>query len=115
MISIKRIKEIREEFNFSHIVIFGFTKENGEQHVATHGKTELDSIEAADMGNNYKKDLGFPESKCNDKPLERICNNCYSLQKCKLLKSEYHECVIEPMKAIRDPEDKACSKFEPNC
>lgn len=114
MISIKRIKEIREEFKFSHIVILGFT-EKGEQHVATHGQTELNAVEAANIGNKIKEKIGFPKSKCDDKPLERICKNCISLQLCPLDNLNYHECVIEPMKAIRNKEDKACKNFEPNC
>lgn len=50
MIKIKEAKQIREKFEFTHLVILGIS-EDGAQHVATHGKTVLQAKEAAAMGN----------------------------------------------------------------
>ena len=76
-ISIKKVKEIREELQLTHIIIFGIGKD-GKQYVATHGKTVKNSKEAAEAGNHLKKMLGWPDNLCKDVPLERICKNCWN-------------------------------------
>ena len=75
MIKINEAKEIRDKFNFTHVIIFGID-EDGGQHVATHGKSKINANQAADMGNSLKKEIKWPVKNCNSKPLERICAHC---------------------------------------
>ena len=74
-IAIKKVKQIREELGFIHLIIFGID-ENGKQYVATHRLSKKDAKEAAEAGNRLKLCLGWPENLCRSKPLERICKNC---------------------------------------
>lgn len=74
-ISISKIKSIREAIGATHLVLFAMDKD-GIQHIATHGKTERDAKESAQAGNKLKRALGWDESLCHAKPLERICKNC---------------------------------------
>ena len=118
-ISIKKVKQIREELKLTHIVIFGVDA-NGRQYVATHGETEKNAKEAAIAGNKLKSVLGWPDYLCHDKPLERKCGNC-----------EYYEpdygiftangwtqdgskgkCLLTPYKTPTIIKSK-CSAFEP--
>jgi len=73
-IKIKEAKKIREKFEFSHLLLLG-VDEDGTQHIATHGKSKTNAEEAATMGNQLKKKLGWPAKDCNTKPLERKCSN----------------------------------------
>lgn len=119
-IKIEKIKEIREELDLSQIIVFGISFD-GQQHVATHGKTKVDSKLAAEAGNSLKKVLQWPKDLCNSKPLERKCKNCSFWQQ------NYHrpgdpidhpfhgKCLFEPSKVNRDENDIACGHFEPNC
>ena len=62
MISIKRMEELRKELGVTHLILFSID-ENGNQNVATHGKSEKQAVEASNYGNNLKKKhLGFPEN-----------------------------------------------------
>ena len=118
MISIKKAKQIREELGLTHLVIFGVTSD-GEQHVATHGKSKIHAEEAAVFGNNLKAELHWPMEFRKSKPLERICEHCDYWQR------GYHRpgdpipgnrqgsCLYEPMKVVRYEEDIACTHFEP--
>ena len=74
-IKISQIKRWREEIGATHIVVFACDKD-GMQHVATHGKSEINAKEAVDAGNNLKTALGWSAKMCNTNPLERICINC---------------------------------------
>ena len=76
MISVKETKRIREHLNCTHIVIFG-VDENGNQHVATHGETAQNAIEAAKAGNNLKEALGWDSALCRSMPVTRNCKNCF--------------------------------------
>ncbi len=118
MIKVKDVKQIRENFNLTHIVILGLD-EKGDQHVATHGKTKTQSNEAAKMGDSLKKAIGWPENNCNSRPLERICKHCSIWQR------EYHrpgdvikdnpggDCMYNPEPVHRKSKDIACQNFEP--
>lgn len=116
-IKISAVKKIREQFNLTHIVIFGID-ENNYYHVATHGKTRIHAQEAAKAGNNLKSILNFPVKDCKSNPLERICENCdywkrqhhpgYPIDK-------YGKCYYDTNPISRADCDRACHNFEPNC
>lgn len=115
---IKDVKKIREQFNFTHVVIFGIDEEGGQQ-VATHGKSRTESEQAADMGNRLKKELHWPQSLCNAKPLERICENCSFFQRGyhrpgDVIQANMHgTCMFNPEPSRRYEKDRACGQFEP--
>lgn len=74
-ISIATAKQIREMLGATHLVIFA-TGDDKVQHVATHGETRQQAKEAADLGNQLKETLGWPEHMCKATPVERRCGNC---------------------------------------
>jgi hypothetical protein len=119
MISIKEVKKLRENFGFTHLVILGISND-GEQHVATHGKTVTQSKEAANMGTRLKKVLGWPANLCYTKPLERICAHCDYWQRGyhhpgDVIESNMHgKCMFKPEPIKRYEEDRACGEFEPS-
>ena len=119
MISIKEAKQIREQFGFTHIVILGID-EDCKQYVATHGKSRVNSKQAADMGNHMKKELHWPVKDCNAKPLERICQNCSFFQRGyhrpgDVIQSNMHgKCMFNPEPIKRYEQDRACGNFEPS-
>ena len=109
MISIRRLAEIREELNVTHLILFSID-ENGVQNVATHGKSEKQAIEAAEMGNKLKMELGWNKH-LNTRPVERKCINCDYFQ----MKHGigYTPCYCNfSIKSIEISEDKnACGNF----
>jgi hypothetical protein len=117
-IKISEAKKIREQLDFTHLVIFGIDKDNG-QHVVTHGKTVLQANEAANFGNNLKELLSWPDHLCNTKPIERICENCSYFQRshhhsCDVIQSNMHgKCMFNPEPVKRYEQDRACGNFEP--
>jgi hypothetical protein len=118
MIKINEIKQIREQFNFTHLVLFG-VDEKGNQHVATHGKSKINAKEAANMGNKLKEDLSWPTKNCNSKPLERICANCDYWQRGYHRPGDFIEenkngkCMFNPDPILRFEKDIACNNFLP--
>jgi hypothetical protein len=118
MISIKEAKQIREKFGFTHIVILG-VDEQGNQNVATHGKSRANAKQAADMGNHMKKELHWPVKNCNTKPLERICAHCDFWQRGyhhpgDVIQSNMHgKCMFNPEPIKRYEQDIACGQFLP--
>jgi hypothetical protein len=117
-IAIRQAKQIREELNLTHLVIFGIDNE-GMQHVCTHGGNLKEAKEAADFGNNLKRSLAWPERLCNEKPLVRICENCalwrrFQFDPNSLTPGPYPGlCFFEPTKVQRDSNDIACNHLEP--
>lgn len=120
MIKIKEIKQIREQFDFTHVVILGISRD-GSQHVATHGETIVQAKEAATMGNQLKRQLKWPEEFCNSIPLERKCENCSYWKRKKIDHSERipenwsGKCMLNPDPSLRHDKDIACRNFEPTC
>lgn len=118
MIKIEQAKEIREQFNYTHIVILGID-EKGVQHVATHGKSKQNAKEAADMGNNLKQKLNWPSKHCNAKPLERICAHCdfwqrgYHRPGDVIQENQNGKCMYSPDPILRFEKDTACGQFIP--
>lgn len=119
MIPIKAVKKIREDLQFTHLVLYGID-ETGRQHICTHGKSKADARESAEAGNSLKKALKWPEDLCNSKPLERICKNC---EFWKVRNYHYSErvpqycegnCYYSLIPASRIENDPACCHFEPN-
>jgi hypothetical protein len=116
MIKINEAKEIREQLNLTHVVIFGVDKE-GKQHVATHGKSKGQAIEAATLGNSLKNELNWPKQLCKSTPQERICKLC------DYFKRGYHRpgdviednkkglCMYSPEPIPRYEKDIACHNF----
>lgn len=114
MITIKEIKEIREKFDFTHVAIFGVSKD-GQQHVATHGLTASNAEESATLGNSIKRELDWPAKLQNAQPLERICKNCDYYKYPSARDSQYGgtgKCQAEPKSISKNPEDRACRHFE---
>ncbi len=115
---ISEVKEIREKFDFTHIVILGIDME-GRQHVATHGLSKSNAKQAADMGNNLKKKLKWPIKNCNAKPLERICAHCDYWKRGEhwpgypIEENQGGKCMYNPEPTKRFEKDIACSKFIP--
>jgi len=120
MISIKEAKEIREQYNYTQLVILG-VKKDGSQCIATSGDTTTNAQCAADLGNYFKKKLDWPDKKCHTKPLERICKKCSFWKDLHYDRSEpipYYLkglCYYEPVKADRCENDISCIHFDPNC
>jgi hypothetical protein len=120
MIPVKRAKQIREEFGFTHLIIFGLSKDN-VQYVATHGATVTQAKEAANLGNNLKRSMGWPEYECKAKPLVRKCEVCTYWKRKKIDNSSRipedwpGNCMFNPEPAFRYAEDRACNHFEPDC
>lgn len=117
-IKISEAKKIREQFNFSHLVIFGIDKDN-RQHVATHGDSKIEADEAAKLGNDLKRLLNWPDHLCKSKPLERICENCSFWQRKKhdpgypIPENWTGKCMFNPEPVVRYEQDRACGNFEP--
>jgi hypothetical protein len=114
-IPIQKIKQWREEIKATHIVVFAI--DDSKLYVATHGENPKQAKEAAVMGNNLKKELGWEPNLCKEEPLQRTCSNCtyYKPEKC----SYYTEgnagnCQLEPIIVKKQHDDK-CRHFEPNC
>lgn len=118
-ISIKQVKEIREDLEMKCIVIFAISPD-GLQHVATHGKSHHDAVEAAEMGNNLKTLLNWPKDLCLSKPLPRVCEFCEFWQRKQLGHSERipedwpGRCMFNPEPITRYANDIACGRFSPN-
>ena len=119
VISIKKVKAIREDLGATHIVIFCVDKD-GQQQVATHGQTNIHAREAASAGNRLKFALGWPKDLCKAIPLERKCKNCYFYEPdygihCFNGWSDDGSngfCKVEPRKTAVKHES-GCSRFEP--
>ena len=120
-LKISQVKTWRESINATHLIVF-FILDDGSQHVATHGKTPKNAIEAANMGNGLKTTLGWPEALCHEKPLERICKNCtyykpdYGVHCFNGLSRDGTDghCLNKPTNARpRVLESDMCSLFEP--
>lgn len=117
-ISIKQTKQIREQLNLSHIVIYGIS-ETGEKQISTHGKTATDAKQAAEIGNKIKKEFGWPQVFYNSKPLERKCEYCSYFQRGyhrpgDVIESNMHgKCMFNPEPIKRYEKDRACGHFEP--
>lgn len=118
MISIKIIKEIRENLKLSHLVMWGY---NGKQEcIATHGKTIKQSKEAAEFGNKIKKNLKWLDCFCCTEPLDRTCRNCSFWQQYQYKpgaiipnpNNSIGHCMFLPKKTIRYEFDRACKEFE---
>ena len=118
MIKINEAKEIREKFDFTHVVILGIDSAGG-QHVATHGLSKQNAKQAADMGNHLKKELQWPVKNCNAKPLERICANCdywqrgYHRPGDVIKENQNGKCMYNPDPILRFEKDTACGQFIP--
>ena len=118
MIDVKAVKQIREQLNLTHIMILGIDYD-GEQCVATHGKSVADAKEAAELGNELKKLLEWPDKLCHSKPLERICENCSYFQRGyhrpgDAIQSNMHgQCMAKCDPVNRYEKDRACINFEP--
>lgn len=119
-IPISEAKRVLNDNDMAHVVIFAVSAD-GQQHVATFGKTRANARQAAEAGNKLKAALGWPGNLCNSVPLERICKNC------DFYKPDYGMwcfngwsgdssvgiCLQLPVKTNRNADDRACSFMEP--
>lgn len=113
-ITIADAKRIRETLGMARLIIFA-ADDQGNMHVATHGKTELDAAAAASAGNKLKHALGWPESLCNAQPLKRICGNCSkwaSKDPTQILSLDAGKCQRWP-NFFPARTTNACPEFEP--
>jgi hypothetical protein len=67
-IEINKAKEIANEYNYDEVIILAIDNENRKQHVTTFGKKKSECIDAANIGNEIKRLMGWPEKDCNAKP-----------------------------------------------
>lgn len=111
MISIKRLAELREELGVTHLILFSID-ENGNQNVATHGKSEMHAVEAAEYGNKLKKQLGW-DKHLNTKPLERKCVNCDFYERIPGFGYTPEYCCFSVPKQSIGEGRKACGNFVP--
>lgn len=58
-VPIRAAKQIAQEFNQSHVILFCYGP-NDTSHVVTYGRTTENSDQAATFGNKLKKALGWP-------------------------------------------------------
>lgn len=118
MKNINQIKKIREKLGYTHIVILGIDAE-GTQHVSTHGLSKRNATEAADMGNQMKKELHWSVN-TNSKPLERICSHCDFWQRGhhrpgeRIQENQNGKCMFNPESVLRYEKDIACGQFLPS-
>ncbi len=59
-ISIKSLKELSQQYNLDHIIVFA--TEGKEQFIATFGRNLQECDEAAQFGDKLKDTMGWPES-----------------------------------------------------
>ena len=64
------LKVLADKHGLVEAILVGRTAEN-MAHVVTYGKSKAQCLAAAESGNNLKRFLGWPESKCRAKP-ERL-------------------------------------------
>jgi hypothetical protein len=67
LIPITKAKEISEEFNCTKVIIYAIDSE-GYEYVTTYGESKRDCLDAAEMGNDIKRLMGWPEEECHAKP-----------------------------------------------
>lgn len=67
-IPIAAAKRIAQEYGYQQVVIFARDHLHGKEHVTTFGVSVADCEVAAQMGNNLKRHVGWPEHLCHDKP-----------------------------------------------
>lgn len=111
-ISIAKAKSIREELGLQVLVLIGVDAE-GRQHVATHGKTRTDAVNAAVAGNRLKAAMGWPAHMCEAKPVERICANCaFWRADSRSISGTRGHCHLYP-NTVGKAADSTCAQFEP--
>jgi len=98
MIKIKDVKDLMDKSNLTHVVVFGVSGDL-MQHIASHGRTVEQGIEASKISDSLKTLLDWPENTKDLKPLERICSNCE-------LDDDHHHCPY----SFSYP----CENFTPN-
>jgi len=67
-IPISAAKGIGDLYNQDQVIIISYCSSTESTNVTTWGKHASDKTLAASAGNYYKKQLGFPDEMCNDKP-----------------------------------------------
>jgi len=118
-VSVAAAKELRERIGATHVVVFA-VYEDGEQCVATHGKTQTNAREAAAAGNRLKSAIGWPEHLCQSQPVRRECANCafWKLDRGVFTATgwtgdgETGDCHLEPRTVFKRG-DSLCGSFEP--
>lgn len=115
-VSVAAAKDLRERIGATHVVIFA-VYEDGEQCVATHGKTQTNAREAAKAGNKLKAALGWPDDLCRSEPVRRECFNCAFFRldvqaRASGWGNEWGDCHLE-QKTAPKRSNSMCSHFEP--
>jgi hypothetical protein len=111
-----RAKEIAEAYDLSMVIVIGI-KDCGTQHITTFGKSKNSSLKIADIGNQIKKFLGWPEKRCHAEPLKRVCENCDFFEQTEKTYYSYGKlkvpgkCFSTPSPTSRDANDTACAQF----
>ena len=68
-IPIKAAKELSSKFDQSKVIIVAWDAKTRTTNVVTYGKSLLDSIQSAKVGNRIKQEiLEWPEEMCNAEP-----------------------------------------------
>jgi hypothetical protein len=119
-ITIASVKRYREQLGATQLIVFALDAEGG-QHVATHGLSGAESKQAAQLGDQLKRLLQWPEP-VSTEPLVRQCRNCsfYKRSKPALAMygpsstTDYGQCLVEPKLVERLGHDHCCRHFDPN-
>lgn len=70
-VPIKAARDVAKAYDLSQVIILARTVVSATRtidHVVTYGKTRAECAEAAEAGNNLKRIMGWPESKCHARP-----------------------------------------------
>ncbi len=67
-IPIAAAKRIASDHGMDQVILLAWSRETGDTHVVTYGRTLQDCVQAADGGNRLKRELGWPEELCNAQP-----------------------------------------------
>ena len=68
-IKIEDAKKLAKDLGYTEIVIYGYDKDSGVEHVTTYGISKEDSNNAADKGNEINRLMGWAEEYCHAKPI----------------------------------------------
>ena len=65
---IRAAKEVARKYGQSQVILITFDPVSKLTHTVSYGQTLADCKNAADVANNLRRQLGFPEEKCNEVP-----------------------------------------------
>ncbi len=67
-VKIEYAKKLAKDLGYSEVIIYAYDKETDIESVTTYGVTKEDCEDAAEIGNDIKRLMGWPKEFCNTKP-----------------------------------------------